>query len=224
MHDMTRISLWGMYQYMPDLFDGVVVPNGFDRNIVIDEIIERSGDLYPYYQVPQKLKENITHWFQARYDNLDRIYRALYAEYNPIENYDRHEESTESPDLLHTTTTSDNIQSNGNSNESGSSSNNSTTEGFRSAYDTYDYSPNTREITNATAQGNNDLSSTQTTQSTRKEDISEKGSKSFKSRIHGNIGVTTSAQMIEGELNLRKINLYEMIASEFEDKFLIQVY
>ncbi len=224
MHDMTRITLWGMYQYMPDLFDGVILPDGYDRNIVIDEIIERSGDLFPYYQVPQRLKENITHWFRARYENLDRIYRALYAEYNPIENYDRHEDNLETPDLVRTTTTNDNASAITNTNGSTSTSVNDTTTNDRSAYDSYDYSPESRTTVGSTERANADSSSQQSSDYSHKEGITEQGTRGFKSHIHGNIGVTTSAQMIQGELDLRKINLYEMIASEFENKFLVQVY
>lgn len=44
-------------------------------------------------------------------------------------------------------------------------------------------------------------------------------------RVHGNIGVTTTQQMIEQELSLRKnYNIYNMISDSFCDEFLIQVY
>lgn len=44
-------------------------------------------------------------------------------------------------------------------------------------------------------------------------------------RIHGNIGVTTSQQMIESEMSLRaKYDIYKIIAKEFEREFLVQIY
>lgn len=43
-------------------------------------------------------------------------------------------------------------------------------------------------------------------------------------RIHGNIGVTTSQQMIESELKLRYWNVYEHIGSIFCKEMLISVY
>ena len=44
-------------------------------------------------------------------------------------------------------------------------------------------------------------------------------------RVHGNIGVTTSQQMIESELSLRaKYDIYKIIAREFEREFLVQIY
>ena len=44
-------------------------------------------------------------------------------------------------------------------------------------------------------------------------------------RIHGNIGVTTTQQMIEAEIRLRhNFNIYNMISDCFCDEFLIKVY
>lgn len=46
-----------------------------------------------------------------------------------------------------------------------------------------------------------------------------------KNRIHGNIGVTTSQQMIESEMSLRaKYDIYKIISREFEREFLVQIY
>lgn len=43
-------------------------------------------------------------------------------------------------------------------------------------------------------------------------------------RIHGNIGVTTSQQMIESELKLREFDLYERIVKMFESQIIFQEY
>lgn len=43
-------------------------------------------------------------------------------------------------------------------------------------------------------------------------------------RAHGNIGVTTSQQMLEAELNIQKFNVYEEIANLFLTEFVIYTY
>lgn len=43
-------------------------------------------------------------------------------------------------------------------------------------------------------------------------------------RVHGNIGVTTSQQMIESELALRRNNVYNMMSDCFIKEMLIAVY
>lgn len=42
--------------------------------------------------------------------------------------------------------------------------------------------------------------------------------------LYGNIGVTTSAQMLEGELEIRKHDLISIIVREFKENFCIMVY
>lgn len=101
---MARMTLWGMYQYDPTLMDGVQVPDGASKDLLINSIMERSGDLYPYYQVPPRVKMNISLWFEYRKTDLNAIWRALTEEYNPIHNYDRHEEreNTDSETVMET--------------------------------------------------------------------------------------------------------------------------
>ena len=42
--------------------------------------------------------------------------------------------------------------------------------------------------------------------------------------LYGNIGVTTSAQMLQGELEIRKQDLISIIVREFKENFCIMVY
>ena len=89
---MARVTLFGFYNYDNSLFDGVQLPDGLDRDILINEILKNSGDLYPYHQHPGMLKLNITFWFSRKHYDFLQMYNALRAKYNPIENYDRYEE------------------------------------------------------------------------------------------------------------------------------------
>ena len=192
-----RMTLYGMYQYDPTLFDGVVLPEGMDKTLMVNQIIRQSGDLFPYYQVPPEVKTAITEWFTRRKNNFAKLWQGVTAEYNPIENYDRQEDSTETPNITHTL--------------SNSGQDASTNEADVQGYNGTDYVPNSRTKSSGT-------SSTNGTDT-------ESGTRTYTSRIHGNIGVTTSAQMLEGELALRKsMDIYAIIAAEFETDNLIQVY
>ena len=192
-----RMTLYGMYQYDPTLFDGVTLPEGMDKKLMVNQIIRQSGDLFPYYQVPPQVKTAITEWFARRKDNFAKLWQGFTAEYNPIENYDRQEDSTETPNITHTL--------------SNSGQDASTNEADLQGYNGTDYVPNSRTKSSGT-------SSTNGTDT-------ESGTRTYTSRIHGNIGVTTSAQMLDGELNLRRsLDIYALIAEEFEKDNLIQVY
>lgn len=45
-----------------------------------------------------------------------------------------------------------------------------------------------------------------------------------KGRVHGNIGVTTSQQMLQAQRDVVQFDVYETIAEMFEQKFLIGLY
>ena len=96
-----RLTLYGMYKYDPTLFDGVVLPDGMNKTLMVNQIIRQSGDLFPYYQVPPEVKTAITEWFTRRKDNFAKLWQGFTADYNPIENYDRQEDSTETPNITH---------------------------------------------------------------------------------------------------------------------------
>lgn len=51
-----------------------------------------------------------------------------------------------------------------------------------------------------------------------------KNSNEHNAHLYGNIGVTTSAQMLEGELAIRKQDLISIIVREFKENFCIMVY
>lgn len=91
---MGRLSLYGMLQYDETLFNDITLPVEYNKEALIDEILRNSGDLYPYHQVPHILKASIRLWFARNYLNFDRIMAAITAEYNPIENYDRYEDTS----------------------------------------------------------------------------------------------------------------------------------
>ena len=214
---MARITLWGFYQYDSTLFDGVVLPDGIDKDNLVANIMRNSGDLYPYHQIPEYLKRNITFWFSRRLFDFERMYEALRVEYSPIENYDRKENTTRNYEnsgtdkestTLGSTTTSTNIGSNDNENKV-------------SAYNESNYSNREKD----TQSYNSTLTNTGSGTDVKQTEYGLKRKEVEDIRVHGNIGVTTSQQMIESEMELRaKYDIYKIISREFEREFLVQVY
>lgn len=60
-------------------------------------------------------------------------------------------------------------------------------------------------------------------QNTSEKSETRRGNK-HNAHIYGNVGVTTSAQMLEGELEIRKQDLISIIVREFKENFCIMVY
>lgn len=226
---MPRLTLWGMFQYEKDLFSEMVVPLGINHDALVNRIMRRSGDLYPYYQSPDILKENIRWWSMERLPEWERMLSALYADYNPIENYDRTESrkrNTESEskgkDLA---TTKESEVGKENSNESGSSNGSDVLK--VSAYNDTDFANREQNITeNGTSnEAERTIDRNTSAENNRNSEETQTHKESEEVRTHGNIGVTTSQQMIESEMELRiKYPFYNILAREFEHEFLVEVY
>ena len=103
----------------------------------------------------------------------------------------------------------DRIESWTDTGESGSEvSSSGTTEGQVSAFDSSSYSPHDKEIQSSGSEA------------------SANNTDEHEGRIHGNIGVTTSQQMLESEMVLQEKwgNLYNHIADCFISELLVSVY
>jgi hypothetical protein len=231
-----RMTLYGMAQYDPTIFDGVILPEGIDPNIVKDDIIEKCGDLYPYYQVPPRVKLAITRFFAEYYHNFEMMYKALTNEYNPIENTDWSEKSQRKV----------NSKDNGTDNrviEGGVTTNTSNTTDFESnpaSYaestvytNAYNEGVGTERDRTKTQQGGKDTSKTTAsgsdTTANSSSDVlnynkNNDTTDDFEIRRHGNIGVQTTSQIINMELEMRRTNLYNTITDLFEDRICVQVY
>lgn len=175
-------TIWSYNNYVDGgLFEDAVFPDDVDKDTVIQTIMINYGELEPLYKDANFMKMCVTNWAAKWYDNFARWQIALSEEYDPLHNYDRHEEWTDQ--LYHTV---------------GGSA-----ETKKSAYDSATLTPYDKVET------------------------SDSGN-SFDTRnghTYGNIGVTTSAQMLEGEITIRKnFNLYNLIADCFATELCLLIY
>lgn len=205
----ATMTMIGMYNFDNDLFELLTTPEGIDKQTLIDTILLRSGEFEVMYPDLDFLKYSIGAWSRKWNPTLERWSKALKAEYNPLENYDRQEEWTD----------------NGTSNGSESGSSNGSTSGQTGSLTTNKASANDAgdAFTNkdATAVNGTDSTTSLGSSSLNKNDSFNN---SHKGRIHGNIGVTTSQQMLLSELDLGYWNIYEKIADIFLTEFVLPIY
>ena len=174
----------------------------------LDKILylERSGDkkLSPFYMRLLKLKEDeiIADELQYVADALitkyasrwNKLYTAYETQYNPLENYDM--EQVETPNIVKGRTKNESTKL-----KTTQSSNNST-HGFNSALAVpVNEGESTTEVEGKANE--NELTETERENGTRE------------LTRHGNIGVTTSQQMLESEIKLR--NAYNFIDGIMHD-------
>lgn len=241
MSTMQRLTMIGLYKYDSTLFDSLELPSGYDKQTFIDSLLLEHGEKLVLYSNPDFMKYSIGAWGRKWNLELKRIYEALTAEYDPIYNYDRFEEYTDTE--AKTGSGSDSKNTNGSNDTTSSGTSNSTTstnttqsgtnEGQVSAYNSDSYSPENKEITSGNSQSSgtdgNITSGTSkvTTAETESGSYTNKDDRTFQHTAHlyGNIGVTTSAQMVTEVVKQRfEYNLYETATRLFANELLIGIY
>lgn len=91
----ATLSILGLYNYDNHLFDEMVVPAGVVKDSLINNILMESAQLETYIPRFELLKALIGTWSATRLDAWTKILNALSLDYNPIENYARNEEWTD---------------------------------------------------------------------------------------------------------------------------------
>lgn len=221
---LAKITLLGMYEYLNsegiDLFSEMTLPAEIDRDVLVDSIMLRGAEFEILYSEPTTMRNAIGAWSRKWQHTLTKWAKALALEYDPLENYDRRESWSDAK--------IGNESKKGSRTESGSSSDmavtngNGTNENQRAAYDSVSYSPVERDVNSS--QNASSGASVTNASGTDSEDRSNAESSLHEGRTHGNIGVTTSQQMLQSEWDVAKLNVYEEAAELFLTELTIYTY
>lgn len=84
----ARLTIMGLYNYDPDIFAGFEVPDGMDRDVVINEIVMQCAELELVYPSFNLMKLAINNWCKVESKIWDRLWNTENLEYNPIWNVD----------------------------------------------------------------------------------------------------------------------------------------
>lgn len=200
----AKLTLLGLYNFLDfqgnDLFEHLDLPSGIDRETTISNILLMCDEKELLYPDASFMKEAIKLWSQKWYRTFSKWNEALSIEYNPLENYDRNEDFTDSLSSSESTEAS----------ASDSSYHSMSQVSDVSAFNTEDY---LRPDTSATDKVQNNATSSSKVNALKDEYNKRTG------RIHGNIGVTTSQQMLQAELDIDRFNIYDEIAFIFMREF-----
>lgn len=94
----ATMSVRGLYSWDDTLFESMQVPAAFtedDKQILIDNILIETADFECVYSSPEYLAVAIDRWSRKELPTWERIYRVATMNYNPLENYNRLETSSE---------------------------------------------------------------------------------------------------------------------------------
>ena len=248
-NQLHHSGIRAILDYDNTIFDTMVVPSTLTLADVVDRILFKYGDTPLFCPEPDVIKFYIGKWSTRRLPLWNRYNAAITAQYNPLENYDRNEESkthlthghviTTDDDLTHgeTITTDDDLTHGETITTDDDLTNGLVTENKVSADNAATYQPNTKSENSGTDArditeehtGTDERDKTEEHTGTDERDVTETHSGTdythFENRIHGNIGVTTSQQMLESELDLiPRLDLIDYIADDFKSEFCLYIY
>lgn len=246
---MDKITLIGFNHYYnqrgKDLFELLTLPTGIDKEVLVDNILLRGGEFEVLYADPDFNYKAIGVWAKKWYRTIDKWIKALEIEYSPLENYDRFEDITDTGtngstvhnevEHGHKLEIEHQINNKTEDTTTATLSGGYTSENRRSSYNASDYQGHDKNIVtydnqrtsnggytqnsgldiDTSVNSGKDESTTTVTDSTRQVRTA---------RLHGNIGVTTSQQMLQSELDIARFSLYDNITDLFLREFVIPVY
>lgn len=243
-NELHSPGIRALMDYDHTLFDNMTLPDGVSLDDVVNHIIYTFGDTPLFIADPDILKYYHTKWSARRLPVWNKYKALLAIQYSPLENYDRQEDTTitNTGTQTYDHTGDDTTTRNGEDElartgyDDLDKDGTETTTNSRSAYnsssweaevkseleygntrkDTYNYnSTDTRTYTNLADK--TEYNST----NERTDDLSAVTD----SRIHGNIGVTTSQQMFMAEVGvIPYYDLINYIAQDWHQEFCLGLY
>lgn len=195
-----NLTLIGMYNYDSTLFDELTLPDGIDKELFVNSLLFKSGEFELLYPSADFMKPMIKVWGLKWAHTFSEWLKGQQATWNPIENYDRYEESSDHDTSTGTGTDGTTVTGGG------------STESKVSAFDSSTYQPGTYDETTSSSTSNSSTSTSGTSDRTHD------------SHIHGNIGVMDASTMLSRFYSIAVWNLYDHMADVFIHEFCITTF
>lgn len=221
-NELHQGGIRALIDYDPTIFDNLVLPDDinddYTKALLIDNILYKYGDTPLFSPDPSVIKFYIGRWSVRRSPLWERYYNAVIADYDPLENYDRNEkrEFTHGKKVTYGGTITDTpsgsikIERDDKNTDSMSADNAAT------------FQPDRESVLDG--ETNTSYNSYQEQRTFNNSDTNS-GKDVEESRIHGNIGVTTSQQMLESEFDLiPRLDLIDYITDDWHNEFCLMMY
>ena len=197
------MSVEALYTMDEDLFSKLLIPTGMDKETIVNSILLECMELEVLYPRPETMKNMIGIWSAKELPTWNRIRAAENEEYNPIENYDRHQTDTREETHSGNDVTAGTAESNTTGKTTGTSS--GTSSGTTSGTSSGTSSGESSETKSGTTSGTSSGTSSGTTSGTTSGTSSGESSETRSGTLTGQNGTTTNAT---GSLTDNKLHKY----------------
>lgn len=196
----ATLTIMGMYEWDNTLFDGMSLPDNVPRETMINNILLETAELECIYPSAPFFKLALNMWSAMEVERWTKLEATQNYEYDPIENYNRIEEWSDTATATGTGTAK--------GKNTGLNEN---------RMDVWGYNSST-SVPQSIATANNTDNVENTSTASSEQSVTHTG------KIHGNIGVTTTQKMIQEERKVLDWDIHHYIIDEFKRRFCILVY
>ena len=222
---LSKLTLVGIHNFTKGaIWDDVLLPDGLDREILINEILKQSGEFCVLYQDADFLKVQISQFFKKWYHNIERWVAAYNFDYEALYNLDVKSTTTEEGQNYENGSKTTNDSRNVTGSNSGNSSGSNENIHQKAAYDSTGFQNTERDS------GSTSMATSANSSETIVGSGSEVSSGNSNHKIvteeyrRGNQGVTQSQELLLSEYNAWRFNIYNQIADIFVSEFCVTVY
>lgn len=247
----AMLSLMGMYEYDNTILDFFHYPDKWetaDKDVFVNKLLLDTAELEILYPDSDVFKMAIGYWTNAEVQNWNKLYDTTVLNYNPIWNKDgtvteteKHIKNNNYTDVTdgkiadHSTTNGNqNTETSGNENTD--TTNNTNEKDYVFGFNSDSAAQSGETVTDDTGNTKTNRSENSKTNSSAKTDATTTNNTNFKHdekenidreytrTEQGNIGITTTQQMINEEREVDKFNLMDYIIDRFKQRFCLLVY
>lgn len=217
---MTLLSVSGLYQYDDTIFDNLHIPEELDKPTLVAWILTECAELEILLPDPDVFKESVNYWSLAQMPIWQKLYDSTQFEYNPIWNKDG--TYTETRNLANSDTETRNLAKSNLQTRNLASSANTTGTGKVSAYNSSSFENASQDVVLGTGSDTGTVNDSGSDTGTITRGGTDTGT--VTRRETGNIGVTTTQQMIKEEREVVQFGIYWYIVESFKSMYCLGVY
>lgn len=220
----ATMSLLGLYQADPTLFDELELPEGLESDVLKNNLLAECAELEVLYADPAFMKASIGFWSKKQIHVWAELYATLLYEYNPIWNKDYKETETRNlagtEDVTDGNSHSHDITSTRNLTHNDNSTTTESVFGFNSSTAA---DANKTQIYAGSSDGGTvrDAGSSSDSRSIDR-DTTDTGTITREGQ--GNIGVMSTQDLIWQQREVVQFNVYDYIIADFKKRFCLMVY
>ena len=235
----SKITLIGLENFLqPDhsLFEGLVLPEGIDKDTLIGSILLRCSEFEVMYPDPEFLSMAISLWGKKNYWTFDKWVKVMNETYDPLYNKDYHEEWTDthegefSKDGTDSATGTNSESSDYTRTDNLKMENDTTLKHSERAYNDSTMAEISEDVTDGeinntgTQRNAGSSSGSFSNGSTTAESGDDSYTNEHNYHGYGNIGITSAQELFLKEVDVARFNLYNQISDLFCQEFCIMIY